>query len=387
MNRLGRAGWLLVVCGPLVAVPAWVRAQQTAAPPANAESPQQGEVVQTPGQQTPELAHRPGAEPPLIGMNEEGRGSLQLNVVVTDKSGTPVSGLKEQDFAVLDNGQPRRIESFQAYNGAVHAGGPPVETLILLDTLNMNALEAGQARVGIDKYLRGNGGHLAGPTSVFIFSEDGVQGEQPPTTDGNALAAKVDQMASRNRSMGRAAGEWGDLERFNLSLKALGLIVQNEAKRPGRKLVIWVGPGWPLMYGNNQRASQKDMQQEFSAITNINKILREDQITLYSVSIGEPDTYSSLYNGFLKGVKSAKDAMPADLNTKVLATQSGGLVVGPDNDLARQIETCQQDTSAYYTITIAPERPDKRDEYHQIEVQTDKPYLKVRTSTGYYDEP
>jgi hypothetical protein len=120
---------------------------------------------------------------------------------------------------------------------------------------------------------------------------------------------------------------------------------------------------------------------------NISKMLREDQITVYNVSIGQPNTYTSLYQGFVKGAKTVKDAMPSYLNTKVLAVESGGQVLGPDNDLARQIGICQQDASAYYTITFAPAHADKRDELHPIEVQTDKPYLKVRTTTGYYAEP
>lgn len=386
MSRLGRASLLLAVCCPLVVVPAWVRGQQTAEPPANSETPQQGEVVQTPGHQTPELAHRPVAEVPMIGMNPEGRGGIELNVVVSDKAGNAVSGLAQQDFTVLVDGQPRPIVSFHAYSAAAHSDGPPVQTIILFDALNMDVLESGHARIAIDKYLRDNGGHLPGPTSVFIFTEDGIQGETS-TTDGNALANKVDQLATRNRSIGRSAGQWGEQERFNLSMKALGVMVENEGKLPGRKLLIWVGPGWPLLYAANKVPFEKQEARDFMVIMNISKLLREDQITLYSVSIGEPDTYSNLYTGFVKGARSPKDAMPASLNTKVIATQSGGLVLGPDQDMARQLGICQQDGSTYYTITFEPPTVDKRDAYHQIEVQTDKPGLKTRTTTGYYDGP
>jgi hypothetical protein len=35
-----------------------------------------------------------------------------LDVVVTPKSGTPVSGLLEQDFTILDNSAPQTITSF-----------------------------------------------------------------------------------------------------------------------------------------------------------------------------------------------------------------------------------------------------------------------------------
>jgi hypothetical protein len=40
--------------------------------------------------------------------------SLSLDIVVTDKSGNPVSGLLEQDFTLLDDKQPKPILSFRA---------------------------------------------------------------------------------------------------------------------------------------------------------------------------------------------------------------------------------------------------------------------------------
>lgn len=385
MKKLSCMGIVLIL-----GVSVWATAQQPAgANPAGPEaSPQQGEVVQTPGQTTPELARRPAAEPPLIGMNPEGRGGMQLDVEVTDKSGVPVPGLTQQDFTVTDNGQVRPIVSFHAHSAAAaHADGAPVETVILLDTLNMTVLEVAQARTAIDRYLRQNGGHLAGPTSVYIFSEDGIKGQTNPTTDGNALADNVEQLSTRNRSMGKAAGGWGDTDRFNLSVKAMGMIVSNEAKRPGRKLLIWVGPGWPLMDGPNRLLSPKDKEHIFALLMSVSSELREAQVTVYSVSIGNSDMSTMLYHGYLKGVKSPKDALPGNLNTKVMAVESGGLVLGPDQDLARQIGICQQDGSAYYTITFDPTRPDKRDEFHDIQVQTDKGWLKVRTTNGYYAEP
>lgn len=384
MKKLSCIGIVL-----MLGVPVWAIAQQPAGSnPAGPEAaPQQGEVQQTPGQTTPELARRPAAEPPLIGMSPEGRGGMQVDVVVTDKSGVPVPGLTQQEFTVTDNGEVRPIVSFHAYGAAAHASGPPVETVILLDTLNMTVLEVAQARTAIDRYLRQNDGHLTGPTSVYIFSEDGIKGQTSPTTDGNALADSVAQLSTRNRSMGRAAGGWGDTDRFNLSLKAMGMIVSNEAKRPGRKLLIWVGPGWPLMDGPNRLLTPKDKEHIFALLMNVSRELREAQVTVYSVSIGNPDMSTMLYHGFLKGVASPKDALPSDLNTKVMAVQSGGLVLGPDQDLARQIGICQQDANAYYTITFDPTRPDKRDAFHNIQVQTDKAWLKVRTTNGYYAEP
>lgn len=43
-----------------------------------------------------------------------GSDKIYLDVVVTPKSGPPVTGLQQQDFTILDNKAPRPIISFRA---------------------------------------------------------------------------------------------------------------------------------------------------------------------------------------------------------------------------------------------------------------------------------
>jgi hypothetical protein len=42
-------------------------------------------------------------------------GAITLDVVVTPKSGPPVSGLQQLDFTILDHKAPQAIASFQAF--------------------------------------------------------------------------------------------------------------------------------------------------------------------------------------------------------------------------------------------------------------------------------
>ncbi len=44
--------------------------------------------------------------------------SIDLDVVVTPKSGPAVAGLQQQDFTIFDNKAPQRITSFQAVAAA-----------------------------------------------------------------------------------------------------------------------------------------------------------------------------------------------------------------------------------------------------------------------------
>ena len=63
---------------------------------------------------------------------QPGTGRILLDVVVTPKSGPPVSGLRQQDFTLLDNKVPQTITSFQAVDGR-HA---PIEVILLVDAVN-----------------------------------------------------------------------------------------------------------------------------------------------------------------------------------------------------------------------------------------------------------
>jgi VWFA-related protein len=384
MTRLSRAiatlsFGVLFLCGT-------ARAQQPAAPGGTDATPVQGQGQQGPEQQNPGLARRPVAEPPMIGMNAESKGRMQLDVLVTDGDGHPIDGLGQQDFALLDNGQLRPVVAFSARPGA-HAASPATSAILLLDTVNMDFETAVRSRQGIEKFLQQNGGQLALPTTLYVFSNDGVRGAQRPTTSGKELEADLAKMDSHFRTIPQSAAGWGEVERVKQSLQALTVIAATEAKEPGRKLLIWIGPGWPQEYKVNMLVSPKEQRAIFATIMQLSNMLREARISVYNASLGAPDLQSTFYQQFLKGVRTPKQAQLNDVSVKVLAVQTGGRIVGPDNDLAPQLANCYGDGGAYYTLSFDPPRADGPDEYHDLKVVMGKSWLKARTTTGYYDEP
>lgn len=102
---------------------------------------------------------------------------------------------------------------------------------------------------------------------------------------------------------------------------------------------------------------------------------------------GADSTYALLFKDFLKPVKSAHEAQAGDLALKVLVTQSGGQITGPDNDLAGQIDRCVADPNAFYRISFDPPPAEHAGEYHDLKVQVAQPGLTAHTSTGYYNQP
>ena len=63
------------------------------------------------------------------------------------------------------------------------------------------------------------------------------------------------------------------------------------------------------------------------------------------------------YKEFLKGVKSSKQADAGYLALQVLAVQSGGRVLDPNNDLSGQIASCIEDLNPFYRISFVPPTP------------------------------
>ncbi|HKN72445.1 MAG TPA: VWA domain-containing protein [Terriglobales bacterium] len=324
---------------------------------------------------------------PVLGGTDR---QITLDVQVTDKSGKPIRGLQEQDFTLLDDKVPRKIVSFHAVDvGAPATSDPPVEIVLVVDAINASIRSLAYERDEVKKFLLQNGGKLARPMSLVIFSEAGTD-FSGSSRDGNALAEALDKYEIGRRSPTRFQdGFWGEADRIDLSLKALSSIVAHEKTQPGRKLVIWIGPGWPLL-SLMRRITSKDAQQLFNSIVTASTELRQDRITLYSVDQLFPwsagGTQIRYYENFLKGVTSPSRVLPGDMGVQVLSAQSGGRVLNTANDLTTEIANCTVDANAFYVLSFDSLPADQPDEYHALQVTVDKPGMTARTRTGYYDQ-
>jgi VWFA-related protein len=313
---------------------------------------------------------------------------ITLDVQVTDKSGAAVRGLQKQDFTVLDDKQAKPIQSFHAVDGS---SDTPVEIVLVIDAVNASFDAVTYERSELKKFLLQNGGKLAQPVSLVVFSDNGTKMQEGSSRDGNALASLYDQYETGLRFLNRSQGVYGAAERFDMSIKTLMSLVSHEEKQPGRKLMIWFSPGWPLLSGPNIQLSNKDEREIFNSIVAASTGLRQARITLYSIDPKGPEEAGSIrasyYEEFLKGITSASHAWPADLGLQVLVVQSGGRVFNSTNDLTSAIGNCVSDANAFYTLSFDTDKPDHADEYHALQIKIDKPGASARTRTGYYAEP
>lgn len=317
----------------------------------------------------------------------KGKDVIQVDVVVSGRHGKPVAGLQRDDFRLQDDKHLTPIAGFQSWGGSQPS--PPTQIILAIDTVNISYMRVALSRAAVGQFLRENGGELAHPVSILWLTDQGIVTQGPPSKDGTSAAAALDATEGHLRMLNRDAGDWGAIERFEMSVQMLSEIVQREQGVSGRKLLIWVGPGWPMLDSPEMEPTWNEQQHLFQNIVALTTDMRLEHIVLSSVSTDIDDIEANFYEGFLGGVKSPKNAYMPDLALKALAVKSGGRVVGPSNDLKSEIDTCVQDAEAFYTLSFQPPPAERPEEYHDLKVEVEgsgvaKGNLSGRTVTGYY---
>lgn len=314
-------------------------------------------------------------------------GPIRLDVVVTHGDrGKPQPGIPQSAFTVLDNGAPQPIQSFRAV-----AGQPNVASVtIVLDAVNLDFQRLAYERQQIDQFLRANGGKLAQPTALAVFTDRGTQILPGFTTDGNALSQVLEKQEIGLRELRRSAGFYGAEERLDLSLKTLNQMISHMTTLPGHKLMVWVTPGWPLLSGPNVQYTAKDQDRLFHEVVAFSDALRRANTTMYVIDplgAGESPGRTFYYEQFVKGLKKPSDAYPGDLGAQVFAVQTGGLFLNGNNQLGPLLQKVFDDASTFYEISYQPPPAERPNDYHRIEVRVAEGGLTARTLQGYYAQP
>jgi VWFA-related protein len=321
---------------------------------------------------------------------------IYLDVVVSPTSGPPVSGLPPEDFTILDNNVPQTITSFEAIDGRRGL----VEVVLVLDAVNVDSREAAVEREEIKRFLKADRGRLAYPTMLALLTDKGLQFQKDFSQDGTALSRALDHNTIPLRSIDRDADHGGAANRFEIAFQGFAQLLARERERLGRKLILWVSPGWPPLLGLENTRDAGLREHVFGNLVEISTQLREGQITVYSVdpsATGQtdagltdpPTSYvrPSVQKAYFEGASKPSDVRMRDLTLGAIAVQSGGLVLNPGNDLAGELQKCVADAAAYYELAFDPVISDRPNEYHHLEIRVAKPGLTARTRRGYYSQP
>jgi len=131
--------------------------------------------------------------------NQQQQASRRISLVVqvTDAAGKPLSGLKANDFTVLDNRKPQTIPAFREVDG--QAFKADLHVMVVLDAVNDGGSGIGHLKKDFGKYLSEGKGPLPFPLSLVYISDAGAA-ESKPTTDRGVIAGQLAQLARNSHS-------------------------------------------------------------------------------------------------------------------------------------------------------------------------------------------
>jgi len=131
-----------------------------------------------------------------------------IPAIITDKSGAHVTGLKKEDFTILENGSERPISTFEEitsdphpllrtrnpneFGNAVGNGGGSTRrvTLIVLDLINTPFMDQAYARQELLKYLAQSVDRRE-PTGLYTITRSGIHVVHDFTIDPRVLIAAL----------------------------------------------------------------------------------------------------------------------------------------------------------------------------------------------------
>ena len=147
--------------------------------------------------------------------------------IVTEKSGAHVSGLKKEDFTIMENGSTRPIATFEEITSDAERWSRPANvkefsnrlgspgsaggstrrvTLIVLDLLNTSPADLNYARGQLLKYLSQSLDRRE-PTGLYILGRRGIQVIHDFTTDPGVLIAALHKVMGEPSQLVDTAGD------------------------------------------------------------------------------------------------------------------------------------------------------------------------------------
>jgi VWFA-related protein len=326
-------------------------------------------------------------------------------VQVTDTSGKPVTGLTPDKFTVLDGHRPQKIAGFREVDG--QAFSADVHVILVLDAVNDGGSAIGHLRRDLGRFLSQGDGPLQYPFSLVSLSDAGVTQTQP-STDRNMVAAELMQLSRRprsaecdqegsdvgNQSTGVRKQEQGNCmdDHFNKSITALRNLLGEQENVRGRAILIWAGPGWPLLTdygaGPGPGARQGNFRDVLSALTTN---LREAQVTLDALSWGifehPRDLHKPIASVTHRVATTPDELAEESMALPALAGANGGQAIANVKNFAETINGFLAGADRFYSLSYDSAPAATADEFRLIEVKVDRPGVTVRTATRYYAQP
>src|SRR3954469_15895056 len=264
---------------------------------------------------------------------------VHFGVVVTDKQGSPISGLTAGDFEIKEAGKPQTIKFFAEGDPTV---APPLHLAFLLDASGSMEDDIKDVRTSAIKFL--NAMDQAEDITLVDFDTE----VRMMRSSGSDYARLIERIRQR-----KADG-------MTALYDALGVYLSGTAEQTGQKVLI--------MYtdGGDTRSTL--------TMNEVLDLLRASDVTVYVV-------------GYLEHQGSARMNQRMELTR--FAETTGGLALFPTSlkEVDKMYEKIEREIAARYSLGYLPTDDRADGGWRNVEIRLKRPDLKgakLRTRNGYF---
>jgi Ca-activated chloride channel family protein len=264
---------------------------------------------------------------------------VHFGVTVVDKKGQPITGLKAEDFQILENGKPQALKYFTA---GEPAEAPPLHLGLLLDTSGSMADDIKDARAAAVKFV--NALDRAEDVTLVDF-------------DAQVRVARfgpLDYERLVERIRGRKPDGWTAL------YDALGVYLNGAQSQDGQKVLVLYTDG-----GDTTSAmSFRDMLD----------LCKASDVTVYSI-------------GYMEHQGGARLQQRTELERVAAVTGGQAYFPGVAKDLDGVFDKIRTELAARYSLGYLSTDPRTNGAWRGVEIKLlrhDLKGVKLRTRAGYF---
>lgn len=372
---------------------------------------------------------------------------IQLDVVVSDRNGQPVTGLKPEDFKIFQDGKPQVVTNLTFVDSignerteiadknkvnSTEFPAPPAShprarqgrvITFVLDDGNCLATLDGTVRIiqSMKKFI--NEQMKPDDRAAIYRTKSGSNLMQTYTSNREILLQKIDKMtlipqgscnssfdAVRDKSTvkftGQGAGSFesdadkafnkdnNDRERENQvrgTLGVLGFVVDRLKNVGQRKIVFLLSEGIVADFDSRTYDALRELADKASRASVVINTFSSKGLTIPGFASAQDEILPGIVNGAGADqsyqAEEARIAEERALNQGIsyLAYATGGTFVSNKNFLETEIKKVLDRQTSYYLIGYVPDDETfKGKEFHKIEVRVNQPGLEVSSRKGFY---
>ncbi|MBN2321686.1 MAG: VWA domain-containing protein [Acidobacteria bacterium] len=344
---------------------------------------------------------------------------VQVDAVVTDKEGRPVTDLTAEDFVILQDGKPQEITNFSLVRLPPPVVAPPVVDkptsekqeissppplspirlkkneirrviALVVDDLGLSFENIVRSREAIRKWVDEE--MQQGDLVAVITTGLGMGGLQQFTGNKKILYDAIDRIRFNVLSRVGGSGAFSEERMRGITMGTLAAIrfaLNGMGALPGRKSLIFFSENLIMNFDD---FDEGDAGAVFSM--NLSDSVKDRMLLM----IQDANRATVVIHTFdPRGIAWAANQ---DISTKAMtksregldemSQETGGLFIKDRNLTFRGLQEAASDGEIYYLIGYRPdaetiaEMQGNENKYHEIKVRVKRPGLKVRSRSGFF---